>query len=185
MTSTTGASYMKMNTRQLAIASLLGALSIISELAPGPPFDIKFPLYPRVSWDLTGIPMMISLLLYGPATGFYTSLVGCSILMLRNPTGGVFKLIAELATILSYSIFSKGVVLRSTLATASRVLVMTFTNYLLLQVFYSIPESIVVGLLPVLGLFDISQAMINIIPSLMITARIRKQASSLIQPASS
>jgi hypothetical protein len=105
--------------------------------------------------------------------------------MLRNPTGGLFKLIAELATILPYCIFSKGFVLRSTLATTSRVLVMTITNYVLLQVFYSIPESVVVGLLPVLALFNISQAMINIIPSLMITARIRKQASALIPQASS
>jgi riboflavin transporter FmnP len=176
---------MKLNTRQLAIASLLGALSIISELAPGPPFDIQFPLYPQVSWDLTGIPMMISLLLYGASTGLYTSLVGCSVLMLRNPTGGLFKLIAELATLLPYSILSRGVVLRSTLATSSRVLVMTMTNYVLLQAFYSISESVVVGLLPVLALFNVSQAMINIIPSLLITARIRKQASSLIQQASS
>lgn len=171
---------MKLNTRQLTIASLLGALSIISELAPGPPFDIQFPLYPRVSWDLTGIPMMISLLLYGPTTGLYTTLVGCSVLMLRNPTGGLFKLIAELATILPYCILSKGVVFRSTLATASRVLIMTLTNYVLLQVFYSIPESVVVGLLPVLAAFNISQALINIVPSLMITARIRQRASAII-----
>ena len=171
---------MKLNTRQLAIASLLGALSIISELVPGPPFDIKFPLYPQVSWDLTGIPMMISLLLYGPTTGLYTTLVGCSVLMLRNPTGGLFKLIAELATILGYSILSKGIVLRSTLATASRILVMTLTNYVLLQVFYSIPESVVIGLLPVLAAFNISQALINIVPSLMITSRIRQRASGII-----
>ena len=177
---------MKLDTRQLAIASLLGALSIISELAPGPPFDIKFPLYDRVSWDVTGIPMMISLLLYGPTTGLYTTLVGCSVLMLRNPTGGLFKLIAELATLFGYSILSKeGVILRSSLATASRVLVMTVANYVLLQAFYRIPESVVVGLLPVLAVFNISQALINIVPSLMITARIRHWAGSIIQPAAS
>lgn len=175
---------MRLDTRQLAIASLLGALSIISELAPGPPFDIQFPLYNRVSWDLTGIPMMISLILYGPVTGLYTCLVGCSVLMLRNPTGGVFKLIAELATILPYSLLPRGVMLRATLATASRVLVMTLTNYVLLQAFYSIPESAVVGLLPVLAAFNVSQAMINIIPSLTITTRIRKQASFILPHAS-
>jgi riboflavin transporter FmnP len=173
---------MKLNTRQLAIASLLGALSIISELAPGPPFDIRFPLYDRVSWDVTGIPMMISLLLYGPTTGLYTTLVGCSILMLRNPTGGMFKLIAELATLLGYSIPVKGIILRSSVATAARVLVMTLANYILLQAFYSIPESVVVGLLPVLAVFNISQALINIVPSLIITARIRESAGAIIQP---
>jgi riboflavin transporter FmnP len=176
---------MKLDTRQLAIASLLGALSIISELAPGPPFDIKFPLYDRVSWDVTGIPMMISLLLYGPTTGLYTTLVGCSVLMLRNPTGGLFKLIAELATLCGYSILPKNVILRSSLATASRVLVMTVANYILLQTFYRIPESVVISLLPVLAVFNISQALINIVPSLMITTRIRHWAGALIQPVSS
>lgn len=175
---------MKLDTQQLAIASLLGALSIISELAPGPPFDIKFPLYDRVSWDVTGIPMMISLLLYGPPTGLYTTLVGCSVLMLRNPTGGLFKLIAELATLFGYSILPKGIILRSSVATASRVLVMTVANYVLLQAFYRLPESVVISLLPVLAVFNISQALINIVPSLMITTRIRHWAGALIQPAS-
>ena len=171
---------MKLDTRQLAIASLLGALSIISELAPGPPFDLRFPLYDRVSWDVTGIPMMISLLLYGPTTGLYTTLVGCSVLMLRNPTGGLFKLIAELATLFGYSSLPKGIILRSSVATASRVLVMTVANYVLLQAFYRIPESVVISLLPVLVVFNISQALINIVPSLMITTRIRHWAGALI-----
>lgn len=171
---------MKLDTSRLAIASLLGALSIISELAPGPPFDIRFPLYERVSWDVTGIPMMISLLLYGATTGLYTTLVGCSVLMLRNPTGGVFKLIAELATLFGYSILAKSVILRSSLATVSRVLVMTLANYVLLQAFYRIPESVVVNLLPVLAVFNISQALINIVPSLMITARIRDWSGAII-----
>jgi len=170
---------MKLDTQQLAIASLLGALSIISELAPGPPFDIKFPLYDRVSWDVTGIPMMISLLLYGPSTGLYTTLVGCSVLMLRNPAGGLFKLIAELATLFGYSILPKGIILRSSVATASRVLVMTVANYVLLQAFYRLPESVVISLLPVLAVFNISQALINIVPSLMITTRIRHWAGAL------
>jgi riboflavin transporter FmnP len=175
---------MKLDTRQLAIASLLGALSIISELTPGPPFDIKFPLYDQVSWDLTGIPMMISLLLFGLTTGLYTTLVGCSVLMLRNPTGGTFKLIAELATLFGYSILSKSVILRSILATASRVLIMTVANYVLLQAFYRIPESYVVSLLPVLAVFNISQALINIVPSLMIATRIRNWVGTIIQPIS-
>ena len=171
---------MKLDTRQLAIASLLGALSIISELVPGPPFDIKFPLYDRVSWDITGIPMMISLLLYGATTGLYTTLVGCSVLMLRNPTGGVFKLIAELATLFGYSILSKSVIFRTSLASASRVFVMTVANYVLLQAFYRIPESFVVSLLPVLAVFNVSQALINVVPSLMITARIHDWVGAII-----
>jgi hypothetical protein len=57
---------------------------------------------------------------------------------------------------------------------------MTLTNYVLLQVFYSIPESVVIGLLPVLAAFNISQALINIVPSLMITDRIRQRASAII-----
>lgn len=165
----------KIGAREIAAASMLGALSALWEVIPGPPFDIPFPLYPRISWDLTGIPIMISLLFYGPVCAVYTCLIGCSIIFLRgNVPGGTLKLIAELATVLGFALLRKNVVLNSTTAVISRVSTMTIANYYLLPLFYKVPESVVVGLLASIALFNVTQALVNIAPSYLIYLRIRK-----------
>ena len=164
----------RLETRKLVLASILGALAAASEIIRGPPFDIPFPLLPGiVSWDLTGIPMMISLLFNGTIGGVYTSVIGCSIIFLRgNVAGGTLKLIAELATILAFAAFRRGVVVKSVAAVVSRVLVMTAANFYLLQFFYGAPESYVVGLLLPLGVFNVTQALLNIIPAYIIYSRL-------------
>jgi len=119
--------------------------------------------------------MMISLLFYGSMPGVYTSLIGCSIIFLRgNISGGIFKLVAELATLLGFVLFKKGIVVRSILAVTLRVAVMTAANYFLLQLFYKMPESVVAGLLVPIALFNVIQALINIIPGYLIYLRLSK-----------
>jgi riboflavin transporter FmnP len=167
--------FRKIKTREVAAASILGALAALWEIIPGPPFDIPFPIYPRISWDLTGIPMMISLLFYGSISGVYTSLIGCSIIFLRgNVSGGIFKLIAELSTLLGFALLKRSIVLKSILAVTSRVAIMTVVNYFLLQFFYKMPEPVVTGLLVPIALFNVTQALINIIPAYLIYLRISK-----------
>jgi riboflavin transporter FmnP len=167
--------FQKIKTREVAAASILGALSALWEIIPGPPFDIPFPIYPRISWDLTGIPMMISLLFYGSISGVYTSLIGCSIIFLRgNVSGGIFKLIAELSTLLGFVLLKRGIVLKSILAVTSRVVIMTVANYFLLQLFYKMPEPVVAALLVPIALFNVTQALINIIPAYLIYLRVSK-----------
>ncbi len=154
---------------------MLGALSALWEIIPGPPFDIPFPLYPKISWDLTGIPMMISLLLYGPLSAVYTCMIGCSIIFIRgNIFGGVFKLVAELATLLGFAVIRKNVVLKSATAILSRVTVMTIANYYLLPAFYKMPEPVVLGLLAYIGVFNLTQALIIIVPAFIVFWRITK-----------
>jgi len=163
------------NTRMIAVASLLGALAALSELIPGPPFDIPFPLYSRISWDLTGIPIMISQLIYGPTTAVYTALIGCSIIFLRgNLYGGIFKIVAELATVMGYALLRRSTIERSLSAIASRVLVMTVANYYFLQMFYKVPENVVTGLLPVIAVFNATQVLINVVPAHIVSQRILK-----------
>ncbi|MCW3986119.1 MAG: hypothetical protein NWE91_06905 [Candidatus Bathyarchaeota archaeon] len=165
----------KIGTREIAVVSVLGALSALCEIIPGPPFDVPFPLLPKISWDITGLPMMVSLLLYGPLCAIYTCLVGCSIIFLRgNVYGGVFKVLAELATLLAFALLKRGVVANSLAAVASRVVAMTIANYYLLQLFYGMPEPLVVSLLVPVGLFNMTQALINIIPAYIIYLRVRR-----------
>jgi len=166
----------KLSSKKLALASIFGALAAASEVIKGPPFDIPFPLLPGIiSWDLTGIPMMISLLMNGPLGGVYTSIIGCSIIFLRgNVPGGLFKLVAELATILAFAAIRKGIVTKTVAAVASRVLVMTAANFFLLPVFYPVyyPEMAVVGILFPLAVFNVTQALLNIIPAYAIYSKL-------------
>jgi len=165
-----------METREVAVASLLGGLSAMFEIAPGPPFDIPFPLFPRISWDLTGVPMMVSLLLYNPLCGIYTCIIGCSIIFLRgNLFGGIFKLIAELSTIVGFAAFRRNIVTDTVKAVLSRVAAMTVANYCLLPLFYNLPKEFVVGILGPIAIFNVTQALINIIPAYIIYLRARRQ----------
>jgi riboflavin transporter FmnP len=166
----------KIGTLQIAAASMLGALSALWEIIPGPPFDIPFPLYTRISWDLTGIPIMISLLFYGPLCSVYTCAIGCSIIYLRgNMPGGTLKLIAELATLLGFMLLRKNIVLSSASAVTLRVTTMTIANYYLLPIFYPfLSRSFVVGLLVSIALFNVTQALINIIPAYLISLRVKR-----------
>ena len=120
--------------------------------------------------------MMISLLFTGPIGGIYTTVIGCSIIFLRgNVAGGMFKLVAELATILAFAAIRRGVVTKSIAATASRVLVMTIVNYFALPFFYPKfypSEAAVVGLLLPLAVFNLTQALVNIIPAEIIYNRL-------------
>lgn len=165
---------MTLDTKKLALASLLGGISAILEITPGIPFDIPFPLYNRVSWDITGLPMMISLLSTGLVGGIYTTVIGCSIIFLRgNIYGGIFKIIAELATIITFGMIRSNFIVKSLGGTLSRVIIMTGINYILLPVFYGLPESFVIGILPALAILNASQALINILPAKIVSSRIR------------
>ena len=165
----------KIGARETAVASVLGVLSALCEIIPGPPFDIPFPLLPKISWDVAGVPMMVSLLLYGPLCSIHTCLVGCSIIFLRgNLYGGVFKIIAETSTLLGFASLKNGLIAKTMAATAARVVTMTITNYYLLQLFYGMPESVVLGMLTPIAAFNVTQALINIVPAYLIWLRVRR-----------
>lgn len=167
------------HTTKIAIASMLGALSALLELIPGPPFDITFPLYSKISWDFMGVPIMICLLLYGVFPSLYTTLIGTLVIFLRgNVYGGIFKLIAEVSTIVGYSSLRKGVLPDTIVGTLSRVVAMHPVNYYLLQSFYGIPEGVVVGLLPSIAVFNVTQALINIVPAYIVYLRLKKFVQS-------
>jgi hypothetical protein len=163
----------RLDTRKLVLASILAGLSGVFEIIPGPPFDIPFPLYNRVSWDLTGMPMIISLLFTGPIGAIYTCLIGCSFIFLRgNLYGGIFKLVAELATVLAFAAIRRDFIIKTISAIASRVFIMTAANYYLLPAFYGMPLSVVIGILPALAIMNGIQALINIVPAQIVYSRL-------------
>ena len=168
------------NTKKLALASLLGGISAMFEVIPGIPFDIPFPFYNRVSWDLTGVPMVISLMSTGLMGGFYTVLIGCSLIFLRgNIYGGIFKIIAELSTIVTFAFIRRNFYMKFFGAITSRVIIMTVINYILLPIFYGLPTSFVIGILPAMAILNITQGIINIVPAKIIYSRLSQ--SRLLQ----
>lgn len=160
----------KIGTKEIAVSSMLGALVFILEYFP---LDIKFPLYTRITWDPSGIPVMTSLIFFGPLSAIYTCLVGYFILFFKSMSSGLFKIVAELSTLLGYAFIGKNIILKTSSATISRVIVMTVMNYYMLPFFYKMPVSFVVGILPVLAIFNITQALINIIPAQIIHNRLK------------
>jgi hypothetical protein len=82
-----------------------------------------------------------------------------------------------LSWLLSWQLLSfveKSIVARSILTVTLRETVMTATNYFLLQFIYDMPESTVIVWLIPLALFNLIQAIINIIPAYLIYLRISK-----------
>ena len=151
------------DTKKLALASLLGGISALLEIIPGIPFDIPFPLYNKVSWDLTGVPMMISLLSTDLIGGIYTVIIGCLFIFIRgNVYGGIFKIIAELTTIIVFFLIHRNFVIKTFGATTFRIIVMSIANFFMLPIFYGLPESFVISILPALAILNASQAIINI-----------------------
>ncbi len=75
-------------------------------------------------------------------------------------------MIAELATVFGFALLKKSIILKSISAVTARIGIMTVANYYLLQLFYyPIGVSVVVGLLAPIALFNVTQALINIIPA--------------------
>lgn len=162
----------KIGTKEIAAASMLGALSALLEIQTGLPFDIPYPVYPRITWDFVGIPIMISMFLCGPLCSVYTCVIGCLPIFFRNSFSGTLKLIAELSTLMGFVLFRKKIFIGWASAVTSRIVVMTIANYFLLQAFFKVPEPIVVGLLAPIALFNLTQALINIIPAYVVYLRI-------------
>lgn len=164
----------RLKTKELAVASILGGLSALCEIYPAPPFDIPFPMMQKITWDFTGIPIMLSLLLCNPLSAIYTSFVGCSVIYLRgNNPGWFFKITAELSTVIGFAILRRNIIFDTLKAIICRVVVMTIVNYYGLQLFYSIPREVVLNLLPPIAIFNITQALINIVPAYIVFLRVK------------
>ena len=151
--------FQKIKTREVAAASLLGALAVLWEIIPGPPFDIPFPLYSRISLDLTEIPIMISLMFYRTAPRCMHQPDRVLDIFFNRKCSR--RNLSWLPSQRHFQILLKNIVTKSILAIILRVAVMTVIDYFLLQLFYNMLEFDVVGLL--FPIFNVIQTLINII----------------------
>ncbi|MEE9592484.1 MAG: hypothetical protein V3W28_02760 [Thermoplasmata archaeon] len=161
-----------------ALAAVASVLEII-------PFDLRipFPLLTFLTFDPTGIPIAVAAVLYGPVGAFVTAGIAGITIATRNPISASFKTAAEMSTAVPLALTLWGLRGRRTsessgtlvpmaiagaVAIASRVAVMTGFNLVFLPLLLGIPETVVLGLLVPIAIFNAAQGAINVIPAFLI-----------------
>ena len=93
---------MKTNTKILAGTTILGALVVVFDYTlKFSGLKIPFPLVPYIKFDLTGIPIALSMLLFGLIPGATTSAIAFLAILARSGdlVGPSMKALAEFSTI--------------------------------------------------------------------------------------
>ena len=126
---------------------------------------IPFPWYPNLKFDFTGIPIALSLFLYGFPSSVMTSIVAGVGIVARsgNVISATMKVAAELSTVFGLHIGNRfGKYASWGAGLASRVIVMSVVNLYVLPNIYRVPMEAAIGLLPLIGVFNLLQGAITV-----------------------
>jgi riboflavin transporter FmnP len=142
-------------TTVLVGTAVLGALVVVFDYTlKFSGWKIPFPWLPILKFDFTGIPIVLSLLLYGLRSGATTSAVALLAIVLRSGdlVGASMKALAEFSTIFGMALFRNrrsrvGRVLSFALGLTVRVAIMSVFNLVVLP--------ISITLLPLIGAFNV------------------------------
>lgn len=162
-------------TARLTGTALLAAMVILFDYTlKYSGLKIPFPWMPYIKFDFTGVPILLSYFLYGLPSAATTSLVALLGIFMRNPEiiGASMKGIAEFTTVLGVAWgvklmrnrgFSNSVTRGTSIAAGLilRILIMSVWNLLILPNYYGYDYGYVVGILPLLGLFNAMQGGIS------------------------
>jgi riboflavin transporter FmnP len=152
-------------TAKLAGTTILAALVVVFDYTlKFSGLKIPFPWAPFLKFDFTGIPIVLALLLYGLSSGGATSFVACIAIIARSGdvVGATSKAIAEFATVSGMAAglrlsgrYRKAVSV--IVGVATRIMAMSLANLIILPVYYGMPQSVAVDLLPLIGAFNALQ----------------------------
>lgn len=136
---------------------------------------IPFPWYSNMKFDFTGIPIALSLLLYGFPSATTTSLVaGLGIVMRSgNWVAASLKTIAEYSTIIGMTLGlrlegkvipgdQKGRISSFLFGIISRIIFMVASNLIVLPNYYGAPVAAAYALIPTVIVFNIIQGSITV-----------------------
>jgi len=165
-----------MDSVTLAGTAILSALVVVFDYAlKFSGLKIPFPWLPFLKFDLTGIPIMLSLLLYGLPSGIITSVTAFIAIFARssNIVGSSMKFVAELSTALGAAVglrLSRSRFRMKFLffGVALRCVVMAVVCSIVLPLAYLIPSIIVIGWMPLLIVFNAVQGGISIVGGLLL-----------------
>jgi riboflavin transporter FmnP len=159
---------------RLTGTALLAALVIVFDYAlKFSGLKIPFPWMPMLKFDFTGIPIALSLFMYGLPSALMTSLVAFVGIVARSGDvlSAAMKFAAEFSTILGLALgmklaerFSPRIQNGSglTLGVLFRVVAMSFANILVLPI-YSYPMEVAYGMLPLIAAFNVISGTITIL----------------------
>ena len=157
------------NTVRLTGTAILAALVIVFDYTlKYSGLKIPFPWYPNLKFDFTGIPIALSLFLYGFPPSVMTSLVAGIGIVARsgNVISASMKVAAELSTVtgihIGQQLGSKNRYVSWASGLISRILVMSLVNLYVLPNVYWVPMEATIGLLPLIGAFNAVQGSITI-----------------------
>jgi riboflavin transporter FmnP len=162
-------------TARLTGTAILAAMVIVFDYSlKYSGLKIPFPWMPFLKFDFTGIPIVLSLLLYGWPSSAITSLAGTMGIVVRSGDliGGAMKGIAEFSTVAGMAIglyIAKRTglggytakVLSVVIGLVFRIVVMSGWNLVILPAYYGVPYNAAVGMLYLLGVFNSMQGAIS------------------------
>ncbi len=167
--------------------AMLGALVIILDYTfKFSGWKIPLPWFPTLRFDFTGIPIALSLLMYGLPSGAATSSIAFLAILLRSsdPISASMKALAEFSTILGMAISTNranrtGKYLSIASGLIFRVVTMSLLILALPSIAYLPSFVAAVLFLPILGIFNIIAGAISIFGSLTVHEAIKKRIPSL------
>jgi riboflavin transporter FmnP len=179
---------MRIATKTLAGIIVLAALVVVFDYTlKYSGFKIPFPWLPFLKFDFTGVPIVLSLLLFGLVPGAFTSTVAALAILARSAdlVGSSMKGLAEFSTVLGIFIGIRltnkfRLLVAFIFGIATRVLVMTVANFAL--IYFGVMKISFV-LLPLIGVFNVIQGSISILGGCLIYAAIRKRIPPLTENA--
>jgi riboflavin transporter FmnP len=162
-------------TARLTGTAILAAMVIVFDYSlKYSGLKIPFPWMPFLKFDFTGIPIVLSLLLYGWPSSAITSLAGTMGIVVRSGDliGGAMKGIAEFSTVAGMAIGLyiarrtglrgyTAKVLSVVIGLVFRIVVMSGWNLVILPAYYGVPYNAAVGMLYLLGVFNSMQGAIS------------------------
>ncbi len=173
-------------TSRLTGTALLAALVIVFDYAlKFSGLKIPFPWMPSLKFDFTGVPIVLSLFMYGLPSALTTSLVAFVGIVARSGDmiSAAMKFAAEFSTVLGLALgvrlvggfaprLRKGSGL--VLGVAFRVAAMSVANVFVLPL-YGYPAEVVYGMLPLVAAFNVAAGTITILLGTALHEAIRRR----------
>jgi len=169
-----------MNSKDVAALSIFTALTVALNLSP---FKIPAPYAPFLFYQLWEIPIVAAFALYGPLMAITISVLNTIVLLIlfpgALPTGPLYNLAAVLTMLLGIYLahlmmkkeplsqrFTALNLLATGLGISFRVVVMTLVNWAFIRypppIGFSMPEEVILGILPLVALFNATLALYTI-----------------------
>jgi len=161
----------------LAGIAILSALVVVLDYSMKfSGFKIPFPWYPVLKFDFTGIPIVLSILLYGLTPSATTSLVAFLAILIRSGdiVGSSMKAIAEFSTIVGIFIGLKfqgkiGKAMSFVFGIALRCITMNIGyNIIVLPLIYGMTYEASISIIPLILVFNAMQGALSILVGYLI-----------------